>query len=687
MNKRLLPLLVNEIRLWVRSVVAIQLAMLLGVYFLLLIAVAQIPLTYHIQIGQPDAVGSDLPLVQGFYAAADSPSGRFRWSAAQSFVLLPGFGVRPLALQLRILPVSQQALEAVNTAEVWSANRLVAPLPLRLSGATYHILLPVDGTDQQFAIRSRTFRAVGDARTLGVPVGTLTAKRFGFAWPSMGMANVVWLLVLTLGWATIRRIGWSVADTRRMLLFGIAILSVCSLLDPPRTTLGALPFVIAVAWAGLLVLLLQHLLPRVYARMAIPFDRGGLRWLLLLGFVVFVLRYAGKIYPESMPGDLSFHANRFAELLGGRVLLQAPHRGVIAPYPPAFYVLLAPLTLSGIGARQLLHFSVALIDACSPLIVYGITRMALRGSQSRQVALVSAAFYALAPAGMLVSWWNFSTYIFAQAAQLVLIAAILAGLRSQEMNPQFVALAAKSQRVLSHNLHIGRKPTFATLAVLVVLSLLVYLGHFSYYLNASLLLGGATLFVILWGVRGRIEHQTVFRISSAALISQVIVALLFFSFYIQALRGQANAVESGVAVALLADPQALAGFIESILTEGLRDHLGLFPVLLALSGVVWYMLGWKRLTPVGATLLLGTLLIAAGFGLLPLVSAANLTTRWLTFALWAVGVMGAPIAILFWRTGRAGRFFTAIIGLYLLWVSAAIWLGAFAWRIRPPEPF
>jgi hypothetical protein len=27
------------------------------------------------------------------------------------------------------------------------------------------------------------------------------------------------------------------------------------------------------------------------------------------------------------------------------------------------------------------------------------------------------------------------------------------------------------------------------------------------------------------------------------------------------------------------------------------------------------------------------------------------------------------------------------MGSYIIWVSAAMWLGALAWRIRPPEPF
>jgi len=40
-----------------------------------------------------------------------------------------------------------------------------------------------------------------------------------------------------------------------------------------------------------------------------------------------------------------------------------------------------------------------------------------------------------------------------------------------------------------------------------------------------------------------------------------------------------------------------------------------------------------------------------------------------------------------WRYGRAGRWLVILMGGYILWITASIWLQALAWRVRPPEPF
>ena len=155
------------------------------------------------------------------------------------------------------------------------------------------------------------------------------------------------------------------------------------------------------------------------------------RWLLLIIVIVFATRYGGKIYPDSMPGDIGFHANRFAETVWGQVMLVSRNRGVDFPYPPAFYLILAPFTLLDIDRRALLHLGAALLDAFSPLLVYTLMmalilkpqdeRLRRNSSDPFPLSLVAAALYGLAPAGYLTTWWNFSTHIFTQCAHLLLI--------------------------------------------------------------------------------------------------------------------------------------------------------------------------------------------------------------------------------------------------------------------------
>jgi hypothetical protein len=215
----------------------------------------------------------------------------------------------------------------------------------------------------------------------------------------------------------------------------------------------------------------------------------------------------------------------------------------------------------------------------------------------------------------------------------------------------------------------------------------VYLSHFSYYLNASLLFAAITGLILLLAAWRKLARRLALRLVGALVIPQVLVLLLFFSFYVAVFQEQLSVVGAGTNVALLANPSAIPAFIRSILGEGLRDHMGLFPVILAGCGICWYLGAERRMPRQALVLVVGTLLITLGFGLLPLVSAANLTTRWLMFALWAVSILAAPVAVRLWHTGYAGQAVSIGIAAYMLVVSASIWLGAFAWRIRPPEPF
>jgi hypothetical protein len=83
----------------------------------------------------------------------------------------------------------------------------------------------------------------------------------------------------------------------------------------------------------------------------------------------------------------------------------------------------------------------------------------------------------------------------------------------------------------------------------------------------------------------------------------------------------------------------------------------------------------------------GTFAIALCFAILPFVSGSTLSTRWLMFSAWAIAVSGAMGARAFWRSGRAGRLLVFVMGSYMVWVTASMWLAALAWRVRPPEPF
>jgi hypothetical protein len=642
--------------------------LLTGLLALMLIGAAQLPMRYPIMIGQPDGMASDLPLIDRFYGAEQSSAGRFRWTGARSTIQLNGFGQQPLPIVLRLQPVTAPILALVPSAEIWSGQRRVAELPIRLDGTTYHLLMPAAEQPRTIEIRSATFRAPSDERDLGVPVGMVVVQHSQLGWPDWGVL-VAWLAIPMICWCALRRAEFGA----HAAAFACAALScqitIASALDPPRAALAPLPFTRALLGGWLLLIVLKALTPKLFRALNIPLSTRSLRWLVALAALVFTLRYGGKLYPGAMPGDIAFHTNRFVELLAGRVFLQAPHRGVEAPYPPAAYVMLAPLLLARLTPRAALVLSSALVDALSPLAIYAIVAASAARRLNQRAALLAAGFYAIAPGGMLAAWWNFSTHIITQFSNLLLIAGLVFGVGELQTHAR--------DRSARHQI--------PTLAVLVLLQALVYLGHFSYYVNASLLIASALLVLIAVTLYGRFEPQLMRRMIASAVLAQLLVAGFFYSFYLALFRQQAAAVES-VATALR-DWGSLRAFIGSMLGEGLRDHIGLFPAAFVLCGVGRQLLGRDRLRPAAGALLSGTLLIAGTFALLPIFSGANLTTRWLMFSLWALSIAGAPSALQFWRRGYAGRIMAGVIGTYLVWISAAIWLEALAWRIRPPEIF
>jgi hypothetical protein len=746
-----------------------RLALILGLFLALLLLAAQAPLRYAIQVGQEDGPGSDLPLLDGFYGGEEDLRGDFRWTSARSTIQLPGLGQRPLQLTLRVFPIGPEVAErGAREIEVWDGGREIVRLPVRPGGATYLLMLPppADGSgDHIVELHSATFVPSGDERALGVPLDALYAAVAG--WPALPAwrGTLGWLGVATLAWLALRRAGFGPRSAAALLLPGIALAGVAALLDPPRFALGAVPALISLALGFLLVLLLeantQALLlagaavavaagaawavgkmvggpsggqagialhqvlagvaaalllagwlrpPAVafYRRLGPPIVPEARRWLILFALLVLALRYGGKLYPDAMPGDIGFHSNRYDLLVSGLVLQPSIHRGVSFPYPPAFYLLLAPFSLLGLTQRVLLRLGGALLDALSPFLIYMIAasvRGDAKGCNStrtgHQIPLVAAAIYAFSPAGFMATWWNFSTHIFAQFAHVLLMTAVVLIWR-----PLFEERGTRNEERGTSILI----PRSSLLSVLVVLQSLVYLGHFGFWMNVTLL-GGIVLALLLWAaLRGRVPWPA-FRTALFCFVgAELLGALLFYSGYtgqfVDQLRVAATGGLTGLAGRASVDRDVLW---RTLWDAGVNAHLGFLPLPLALCG----MLLLRRPTTndqrpttndehhsslvtrhsslvtrhTAFVLMVGTFAIGALFAALPFLSGSTLATRWLMFSLWAVAVGAALSLDLLWRRGRAGQALALAVGGYVVWLTASMWLMALAWRVRPPEPF
>ncbi|MGQ9826909.1 MAG: hypothetical protein ACUVSW_03505 [Roseiflexus sp.] len=727
----------------------------LALFVLLLTLVAQLPQRYVIDIGREDGPGSDLPLVRGMFPVEDSPFGAFRWTTGSAGVRLPGFGQRALTLTLRALAVNDEvATRGARELELWSSGRRVALLPVRPSGAIYRLIIPppadISG-DHQIEIRSATIIPTGDQRAIGTPLTTvIVSVEAGPALPSW-RSLFGWSVAGLMLWIILRQVGFANMETL-MITAPLLGLAVCGAwLDPPRFALGAIPALIALVIGWTLVLALRaapHTLRRaglalgaattllwlidwqgpiidlgratvgvraiaglaalaflsaaairpaltdVLARLGVIIPAMHRRWLLLIIVLVFATRYGGKIYPDAMPGDIGFHANRFAETVGGRVMLVSRNRGVDFPYPPAFYLILAPFTLLDIDRRALLHFGAALLDAFSPLLVYILASaltMKTRDERLRRdsrnpfpIPLAAAALYGLMPAGYLTTWWNFSTHIFTQFAHLLLITLLILSWKS------IGGARDASARFLSPN---EAHSAARLCAALVIAQLLVYLGHFGFWMNTSLL-GGFGLAALLATARHRrivsIRAGAVYGI--AFVVAQAGAILLFYSAYTDMFAQQLAATATGGLTGLAGrTPASFDTLWNTLWNAGFRQHYGFFPLALLPAGILWLMgqsssAAGERRRP-AAILAVGTILVAIGFAALPFLSGSTLSTRWLMFSAWIVALSAATGAAALWRHGWAGRAVTLAAGGYVFWVTISTWLAALLWRVRPPEPF
>jgi hypothetical protein len=232
--------------------------------------------------------------------------------------------------------------------------------------------------------------------------------------------------------------------------------------------------------------------------------------------------------------------------------------------------------------------------------------------------------------------------------------------------------------------------------ILVLLQLLVYLGHFGFWMNMTLL-GGMGLAALLWAAwRGRVAWAAFRRLLAAFIAAQALAALLFYSGYSGMLLAQAQATAAGGLTGLAGrDPLSRERLWTILWDYGPRAHFGFFPLPLALCGglILWAAAGIQGAPRaigrrgVVLALMAGTLAIAVFFAALPFLSGSTLSSRWLMFSAWAVAVGAAYGAGRLWRAGTAGRVAVAAAGGYVLWITVSMWLMALAWRVRPPEPF
>ncbi len=655
------------------------------------VLIANLPLHYHINVGVGEGYGGDEPLVQGFNNPEHNEQGyTYRWTKDKSQIALPGIGQRPVLLHLALLPIpAHMATMGPEHLEVWAQHEQLVVLPVRSEGAHDTLAVPpslLRHGSLHLTIHTTTCTPPEDPRTLGVPLDYVGVEALPAPYPIAPdwQAVSMWLLALLLFgllvlhtvcphyWATVFVASASI------------LVALAAWLDPPRWAFGAQPALITMVFCWVLVLILRPVLSALAARLAIPLPARSLGWLLCIIVLACGLRYGGRIYPQSMEGDIYFHTNRFLGTVAfGEVYQLARNRGIDFPYPPAGYITLAPAALIEDIPPPLLELAAALVESISAALIYAMVALCCPHNRF-PVGLLAASIYVFTAAGFMTSWWSFDTHIYTQAATLLLLTTLLATV------------------TMPHHTDGPRRGTAQWL--LFVLLCWVFVGHFGFFINTTLLWG--LLLLVAWGAawRGNIWARTTRWMLLTPFTGALLVALLFFySAYMPLLVGYVQATLTGDLPELAGrDPVPRQELWRVLWEAGFMQHFGFFPLLLMPVGM-WVL--FKRIDVRGTSfahanphtyawgkamllLLLATsVLVSTTFALLPFVTLSSQNTRWLMFSAWAIAIGAAFAAHMLWHHGRAGRVVLLTMAGFVLWNTAVYWLGPLVWRIRPPEPF
>jgi hypothetical protein len=666
----------RRLRNWLAALLDWRPVALIGICAALLLLCSQAPLRYDFEIGRGTGPESDLPFMQGFHPAEPFENRQsFRWSKAQeAAIVLPGVGRRGAILGLDIVSHRAQWDKAAPPTVVTLQSGASAPLAfqLRLEGARYLVYLPPAAADDgalRLSLRTDVWHKPGDSRDeLGVALGrrvTLAMVSSGLVVPDLGLMWA-WPACLALLWAGMRALRLT-SRTAALLLLPLALgVPLLLLLDAPRLGFGS-------AWAvqfGLISLLAAGVcawgVPPLLDRLRAPAPPALLPWLMLLVVLSFALKYGGRLYPDSMPGDLQLHVNRYSRTVMGEVFIPAQHRGLPFPFPTGPYLLLAPMTLLGLDVRFLLQSTAGLFEAGTVLLLYLI---GVRAVGNPRLGLLAGAIYAVTSAGFMTTWFAFETQVAAQWFSLALITLLaLAWPRYHDRRVWWL---------------------------LVLLLLQVFLGHIGLFINVTLL--GALVVPLLWlGAHSSQERRAAGRLALAGLVAVAFAMLFFYSAFTQLIVDQlSGVVAGGLNSATGRNPIPRATTLWVTWQGGLITHFGFFPVLLVVPGLV---LLWARYRPAGQgraspswlalqVLIWMTLAVSVGQAILPLITLSSITTRWLMFSAWAIAVAGALGLAQLWRRGRGAQVTTLAMALYVGWLTIAMFVEALALRKPPIEPF
>lgn len=357
----------------------------------------------------------------------DAAGTAYRWTRAESAIVIEDFAAvsRPL-LELRLggLPPD---VAAARPVQVRVDGTPWLTLPVTAAPRRYHVLLPPDALhdgDLRVEMTSDTSRVPPDRRDIAIRLDRVELTWAADAWarPTWGALLAQWGIV-----AAALAAAWRLELGRRsmaLLAAGLVLLLAGMTGFNPavaatwqyRLLAASVPALLLV-WAGFPRL--ARLLPgsEHHPQQA----RAELRWLLLLTLGALGMRLLAALYPIFDSHDWYIHEDRLFDFQHGALLLfdkPAEFSRKVAIVPPAFYVLVAPLTLLTPNSVPTTQGLYAFLDGVAVLALALLVRQMGGSSRAARLALLLLAFL---PVQLTALWWGFGPQVVGQALFLLLV--------------------------------------------------------------------------------------------------------------------------------------------------------------------------------------------------------------------------------------------------------------------------
>lgn len=572
----------------------------------------------------------------------------YRWASEDATVLLPGLGGGGWAVS--VLASSGRPDGSAVESRWRIGDGATVPLTIGATWRRYTIAGPATAGDLRLTIKTPPFRAPNDPRSLGLVIHQITASAVPDRGPRAPAAGQLALLAACTAvcYGLARRLSaarrWALA-----LALAVAVLFAALLVEQRLVLAAFAPALAGLAGACyLLTIVLAPLLAAGATALGLAVPRAERDAALGTTIGAFGLRMAGLLHPYAISSDLGLNINNLAQIIRGDIFITEglPCEAGLgqAPYPPAQYLVLAPLRLLlGADERQLdllVQAGNALLESSSAALVWLLLR---RVGLGRRAALLGATLYVTAPPLLR----SFSVGEFANLfAQSLLVPLLL-----------FLVLGAP------------RAVYWRVVAPGAVLLLAIALSHTGMTISVAALLAVWTPLWWLSRPRGRRPWPL---LAGGVLAALVALALFYSSFADLVLAPRAQAAEQPPAAGERCPPgYPLGDKLIWTAQAGFGPGGSLSPALLAVggAGALWL---WRHHRArldlallacwAGTLLSLGTLL------------TSDQVVRWQPFLFPALCLGGGPILAAWMRRGRAGALLALATLGYLLWFGLDFWI-------------